>query len=76
MMESRAQDAADDIGNFFQGDGTAFGGKAPMGLADIVDNGTSACKLWRTFTCNIHRFERNSNSFRWNNFTLEDSSTC
>ena len=39
-MESRAQDAADDIGNFFQGDGTAFGGKAPMGLACIVDNGS------------------------------------
>jgi hypothetical protein len=40
MMESRAQDAADDIGNFFQGDGTSFGGKAPMGLIGIVDNGT------------------------------------
>ena len=42
MMESRAQDAADDIGNFFQGDGTGFGGKAPAGLANIVDNGTVA----------------------------------
>ncbi len=41
MMESRAQDAADDIGNFFQGDGSSFGGKAPMGLAGIVDNGTT-----------------------------------
>lgn len=40
-MESRAQDAADDIGNFLQGDGTGFGGKAPMGLAGIVDNGTN-----------------------------------
>lgn len=40
MMESRAQDAADDIGNFFQGDGSAFGGKAPMGLLGIVDNGS------------------------------------
>lgn len=40
MMESRAQDAADDIGNFFQGSGQAFGGKAPMGLTGIVDNGT------------------------------------
>lgn len=39
-MESRAQDAADDIGNFLQGDGTSFGGKAPMGLAGAVDNGT------------------------------------
>jgi hypothetical protein len=40
MMESRAQDAADDIGNFFQQDGSAYGGKAPAGLALIVDNGT------------------------------------
>lgn len=40
-MESRAQDASDDIGNFFQGDGSSFGGKAPMGLAGIVDNGTT-----------------------------------
>ena len=40
-MESRAQDAADDIGNFLQGDGTSFGGKAPMGLAGAVDNGTT-----------------------------------
>ena len=42
MMESRSQDAADDIGNFLQGDGTSFGGKAPSGLANIVDNGTVA----------------------------------
>lgn len=41
MMESRAQDAADDIGNFFQQDGSAFGGKAPMGLAGIVDDGST-----------------------------------
>jgi hypothetical protein len=40
MMESRAQDGADDIGTFFQGDGSAFGSKAPMGLAGIVDNGS------------------------------------
>jgi hypothetical protein len=39
-MESRSQDGADDIGNFLQGDGTSFGGKAPMGLAGAVDNGT------------------------------------
>jgi len=39
-MESRRQDAADDIGNFLQGDGTSFGGKAPMGLTGAVDNGT------------------------------------
>jgi hypothetical protein len=42
MMESRSQDAADDIGNFFQQDGSAFGGKAPAGLLNIVDNGTNA----------------------------------
>jgi len=42
IMESRAQDAADDIGNFLQGDGTTFGGKAPNGLANTVDNGTVA----------------------------------
>lgn len=41
MMESRAQDAADDIGNFFQGDGSSFGGKAPMGLTGIVDDGSN-----------------------------------
>lgn len=41
MMESRSQDQADDIGNFFQQDGSSFGGKAPMGLAGIVDNGTT-----------------------------------
>lgn len=39
-MKARAQDAADDIGNYFQGDGTAGNGKAPMGLAGIVDNGS------------------------------------
>ena len=41
-MESRSQDAADDVGNFLQGDGTSFGGKAPSGLANTIDNGTVA----------------------------------
>ena len=41
-MESRKQDAADDVGNFLQGDGTGFGGKAPNGLANTIDNGTVA----------------------------------
>jgi hypothetical protein len=41
-MEERSQDAADDIGNFLQGDGTSFGGKAPSGLANTIDNGTVA----------------------------------
>ncbi len=40
QMISRAQDGSDDIGNFLQGDGSTFGGKAPMGLAGIVDNGS------------------------------------
>lgn len=42
MMASRAQDGADDIGTLFQGDGTSFGGKAPNGLGNIVDDGTVA----------------------------------
>jgi hypothetical protein len=42
MMKSRAQDGADDIGTFFQQDGTAFGGKAPAGLGNIVDDGSVA----------------------------------
>ena len=42
MMESRSQDMADDVGNFFYSNGTAFGGKAPAGLGNVVDNGTVA----------------------------------
>lgn len=41
-MESRAQDASDDVGNYLQGDGTANGGKAPNGLLNTVDAGTVA----------------------------------
>lgn len=41
-MESRKQDAADDVGNFLQGDGSSFGGKAPNGLANTIDDGTNA----------------------------------
>lgn len=41
MMESRSQDQADDVGTMFQQDGSAFGGKAPMGLAGIVDDGST-----------------------------------
>jgi len=41
-MESRAQDAADDIGNLLQGDGTGFGSKAPNGLGNTVDDGTNS----------------------------------
>lgn len=39
MMKSRAQDGADDIGNFFQGNGV---GKDPNGLGNIVDDGSVA----------------------------------
>jgi hypothetical protein len=42
IMESRSQDAADDVGTFLQGDGSSFGGKAPNGLANTVDDGTTA----------------------------------
>lgn len=42
MMKSRAQDGADDIGTLFQSDGTANGGKAPAGLGNIVDDGSTA----------------------------------
>lgn len=41
IMESRTQDAADDIGTYLQGTGSANGGKAPMGLTGIVDDGTN-----------------------------------
>lgn len=41
-MESRAQDMADDVGNFLQGDGTSYSGKAPNGLANSIDDGTVA----------------------------------
>ncbi len=41
-MASRAEDGADDFGNFLQGDGTTFGGKAPNGLANTIDNGSVA----------------------------------
>lgn len=57
MMESRAQDAADDIGTFFQGDGSSYGGKAPMGLAGIVDNGSDLANyggLSRTTYTNLN----------------------
>ena len=45
MMASRAQDGADDIGTLFQADGTANGGKAPNGLGNIVDDGTTAANF-------------------------------
>ena len=41
-MESRAQDAADDVGNFLQGDGTTFGGTplacaAALAVLDVIE---------------------------------------
>jgi hypothetical protein len=40
-LDSRTQDAGDDIGTFLvQSDGTGNGGKDPMGLLGIVDNGS------------------------------------
>lgn len=39
-MEGRAQDAADDVGNYLQGDGTSNGNKAPNGLSNTIDDGT------------------------------------
>lgn len=41
-MASSAQDAADDIGTMFYGDGTGNGSKDFLGLEAIVDDGTNA----------------------------------
>ena len=40
-LASTAQDAADDIGNIFYGDGTGNGSKDFLGLGAIVDDGTA-----------------------------------
>lgn len=40
-MESASQDMADDLGTIFYADGTGNGSKDPLGLAAIVDDGTS-----------------------------------
>lgn len=44
-MKSRAQDMADQIGNLFYLDGTSFGSKAFLGLAAIVDDGSSVATI-------------------------------
>lgn len=41
-MQSRAQDLADGLGTMLWSDGTGNGGKDMLGLAAIVDNGTTA----------------------------------
>ncbi len=41
-MKSRAQDAADDIGNYLYKDGSDGGNKVFSGLGNIVDNGANA----------------------------------
>ncbi len=40
-LESSAEDMADDIGTIFYGDGTGNGGKDPLGLEAIIDDGTN-----------------------------------
>lgn len=44
-IESAAQDAADDIGTIFWGDGTGNGGKDFLGLGAIVDDGSSVANI-------------------------------
>lgn len=41
-LTSAAQDMADDLGTIFYSDGTGNGGKDPLGLKAIVDDGTDA----------------------------------
>lgn len=42
QMASRSQDAADDMGNYLYGNGSADNGKAPSGLSNTIDNGAVA----------------------------------
>ncbi len=44
-MRSRAQDLADQFGTMLWSDGTGNGGKDPLGLAAIVDDGTTASTI-------------------------------
>jgi len=44
-MASTAQDAADDIGTMFYGDGTGNEGKDFLGLAALVDDGTNVSTI-------------------------------
>ena len=67
-MASRAEDGADDFGNFLQGDGTTFGGKAPNGLANTVDNGTVAATyggLTRATYSGLNSYETTATNNRY-----------
>lgn len=44
-LASTAQDAADDIGTMFYGDGNGNGGKDTLGLAAIVDDGSTVSMI-------------------------------
>lgn len=44
-VRSAAMDMADSIGTLFYGDGTGNGGKDPLGLAAIVDDGTAVATI-------------------------------
>lgn len=44
-IQSDTEDMADDLGDIFYGDGTGNGGKDPLGLAALVDDGTSVATI-------------------------------
>lgn len=44
-IQSDTEDMADDLGTIFYADGTGNGGKDPLGLAAIVDDGTSVATI-------------------------------
>lgn len=44
-IQSDTEDMADDLGTIFYADGTGNGGKDPLGLAALVDDGTSVASL-------------------------------
>jgi hypothetical protein len=44
-IQSDTEDMADDLGTLFYADGTGNGGKDPLGLAALVDDGTSVSTL-------------------------------
>jgi len=44
-IQSDTEDMADDLGTIFYGDGTGNGSKDPLGLAALVDDGTSVSTI-------------------------------
>lgn len=44
-MQSDAEDMADDLGTIFYADGTGNGGKDPLGLAALVDDGSNVASI-------------------------------